>query len=97
MKLFQLFVVSVVCGGFVVFLGREIVKGLRSGRMRHKNTSSYVERKKNLFLLGTGGDFYGLCFCGSSYVVTCSICFLSGIFGSMDFIRGKFYANNKFY
>ena len=47
MGLLRLALVSLVCGTFVVFLGRVLLIGLRTGRIAHTNTSTFCEKKKN--------------------------------------------------
>lgn len=38
---------SLVCGGLAAFLSREILLGVRAGRIRHTDSSTYCVRKKN--------------------------------------------------
>jgi hypothetical protein len=71
-------IVSLVCGWFVYFLGRILISALRSGVIRHTDSSKSLVRSKNpvgyWFLIGLFALFISLA------VIVWSSVFVSVVF-----------------
>ena len=47
MHIIRMILVTIVCGWLVALLCRNVISGLRTGRIHHTNSSSYYYRKNN--------------------------------------------------
>ena len=47
LRLVRLLIVTAVCLGLAVGLGREVVRGLASGKLAHSDSSTYCRRDTN--------------------------------------------------
>lgn len=47
MHMLRLVLVSLVCGGLILLLGWMVLRGLRSGRIAHSDSTSWVARRDN--------------------------------------------------
>lgn len=47
MNWFRLIIISVICGWLIIFLGRVVFNGFRSGRIAHTDSSSFCKKQEN--------------------------------------------------
>ena len=47
MHIIRMVLVTIVCGWLVALLCKNVISGLRTGRIHHTNSSSYYYRKNN--------------------------------------------------